>query len=90
VQLALNDIAPSQSTLGTLNGVALSVAAALRSIAPAMFTSIFAIGVKEKILWGYLAWFVLVLMGLILTFTMRGLPEQAEGKINVQPAEETD
>lgn len=89
VQLALNDIAPSQSTLGTLNGVALSVSAALRSIAPALFTSIFAIGVKQQILWGYLAWAVLVLMGVTLAFTMRGLPAEAEGKINVAPAEET-
>lgn len=88
VQLALNDIAPSHSTLGTLNGLALSVVAALRSISPALFTSIFAIGVKSQIFWGYLVWVVLIATALILTFTMRGLPKKAEGKINAESSEE--
>lgn len=88
MQLALNDIAPSQSTLGTLNGLALSVVAALRSVSPALFTSIFAIGIKLQIFWGYLVWVILIAMALILTYTMSGLPEKAEGKINTEPAEE--
>lgn len=81
MQLAINDIAPSQSTLGTLNGLALSVVAALRTIGPALYTSIFAIGVKGQILWGYLAWFALIVTAAVLVFTIRALPEKAEGKI---------
>lgn len=88
IQLALNDISPSQSTLGTLNGLALSVIAALRSISPALFTSIFAIGIKSQIFWGYLVWVILIGTALILTFTMRGLPEKAEGKIRYEPVDE--
>ena len=88
MQLALNDISPSQSTLGTLNGLALSVVAALRSISPALFTSIFAIGIKLQIFWGYLVWVILIGTALILTFTMRSLPEKAEGKIRYEPVDE--
>lgn len=87
-QLALNDIAPSHHSLGTLNGLALSVIAALRSIGPALFTSIFAIGVRSQIIWGYLVWVVLIGVALILTFTIRGLPKKAEGKINADSAED--
>lgn len=90
MQLALNDIAPSQSTLGTLNGLALTVSSGLRAVAPALFTSIFATGVRGQILWGYLVWFVLVILALVLTISMRWLPDKAEGRIKVQPAEETE
>lgn len=81
MQLAINDISPSQSTLGTLNGLALSIVSGLRTIGPALFTSIFAIGVKGQIFWGYLAWFALIVTAIVLGFTIRALPEKAEGKI---------
>ncbi|KAK6610953.1 major facilitator superfamily transporter [Botrytis cinerea] len=51
-QLALNDIAPSSETLGTLNSIALAVTSGTRAFVPALFTIIFAYGVTHQILWG--------------------------------------
>ncbi|KAH8601068.1 MFS transporter [Bisporella sp. PMI_857] len=81
VQLALNDIAPSHSTLGTLNGIALALSAGLRAFAPATFASIFAAGVKTQILSGYLVWVVLIALALGLMVAMRWLPAKAEGRL---------
>lgn len=81
VQLALNDIAPSPSTLGTLNALALTLNSGIRAVAPALFASIFATGVRLGWLDGHLVWIVLVLLGLGLCVVVRWLPEQAEGKI---------
>jgi len=81
VQLALNDIAPSPQTLGTLNALALTLVSGLRAVAPALFASIFATGARTQILDGYLVWYVLVLLALALTVTVRWLPEKAEGKL---------
>jgi len=81
VQLALNDIAPTHSTLGTLNAVALTLVSGIRTIGPALFASIFATGIKTQILNGYLVWLVLVLIVLPGTIGIRWLPKKAEGKI---------
>jgi hypothetical protein len=86
VQLALNDIAPSASTLGTLNALALTVIAAQRAVAPALFTSIFAAGVRTQFLGGYLVWLVMICVAIGLTPAVRRLPAKAEGKIK-DPAE---
>jgi hypothetical protein len=90
VQLALNDIAPTPATLGTLNGIALSVVAGTRSFAPALFSSIFAGGVKSQVLDGYLIWLILVLMALAYTVAIRWLPAKAEGKIKTKQGEPED
>jgi hypothetical protein len=89
-QLALNDIAPSPSTLGTLNALALTLHSALRMIAPALFSSIFATGVRTQFLNGYLVWVVLVLLSLGLAVTIRSLPEKAEGKLKSNNALDRD
>ncbi|KAJ9659076.1 hypothetical protein H2198_003365 [Neophaeococcomyces mojaviensis] len=81
IQLALNDVAPSQQTLGTLNALALTVVSGIRAFSPAAATSIFAIGVREQILWGYLAWLVLFVLATGFSFAIRWLPEKAEGRI---------
>jgi MFS family permease len=80
VQLALNDIAPSPATLGTLNALALTLSSAIRAVAPALFASIFATGVRLRWLDGHLVWIVLVLLGLGLCVAVQWLPAQAEGK----------
>lgn len=80
VQLTLNDIAPSPSTLGTLNALALTLQSGVRAVAPAFFASIFATGVRLRWLDGHLAWTVLVLLGLGLCVAVQWLPKQAEGK----------
>ncbi|KAE9372585.1 MFS general substrate transporter [Stipitochalara longipes BDJ] len=81
VQLALNDISPSPSTLGTLNGVALTMTAAIRTVGPALFTSLFATGANTQFLNGYLVWVVLVAIGVLGSVIVRYLPEKAEGKL---------
>ncbi|PMD30438.1 MFS general substrate transporter [Hyaloscypha variabilis F] len=81
VQLALNDISPSPSTLGTLNGVALTMTAGIRTVGPALFTSLFAAGARTQFLNGYLVWVVLVTIAALGSVAVRYLPEKAEGKL---------
>ena len=81
VQLALNDIAPTHATLGTLNAVALTLTSGLRAFSPALFSSIFATGVSLRFLGGHLIWVVMVSLALGSTVAMRWLPARAEGKI---------
>ena len=81
VQLALNDIKPSPQTLGTLNAIALTLASGIRAVAPAAFGSLFATGIKTQILNGYLAFFVLMLLTLVLSVPLRWFPAKAEGKV---------
>lgn len=81
IQLALNDIAPTHETLGTLNGVALTVVSAVRAFSPALFSSIFAIGADSQALGGYLIWLVLIILALGYSLAIHWLPEKAEGKL---------
>ncbi|MCJ1407629.1 hypothetical protein MMC19_001700 [Ptychographa xylographoides] len=81
IQLALNDIAPSPSTLGTLNALALTLTCGIRALAPAAFASIFATGVRTQILDGYLVWLVLLILALALVPPLRWLPAKAEGRL---------
>lgn len=78
--MAVNDIAPSTQTLGTMNAIALTLSSALRSVVPALATSLFAVGVRYQILHGQLAWIVLSLSTVILAVSLRWLPAKAEGK----------
>ncbi|KAH7392953.1 major facilitator superfamily domain-containing protein [Pyrenochaeta sp. MPI-SDFR-AT-0127] len=80
VQLALNDIAPSHETLGTLNAMALALQSGLRAVAPALATSVYAIGVKYHILGGYLFWLINVILALGLLALLKLLPEKVKGK----------
>ncbi|KAG9195351.1 hypothetical protein G6011_00472 [Alternaria panax] len=81
VQLALNDISPSHETLGTLNAVALAAQSGLRSIAPALATSIYAIGVKYRILGGQLFWLCQVILAFGLFGLLKLLPAKARGDV---------
>jgi MFS family permease len=82
IQLALNDISPSPQTLGTLNALALALVSGVRAFAPVVFTSIFAVGVREQILKGHLIWVVLCVVGATFAVATRYLPKKAEGKIS--------
>ncbi|KAM0718081.1 hypothetical protein Q7P37_006413 [Cladosporium fusiforme] len=82
VQLCLNDIAPSPTTLATLNAVALTANSALRTVAPVGVTSLYAIGIKGGWLHGQLGWVVLVVMAMLLNVSVRWLPEKAEGDLH--------
>jgi hypothetical protein len=68
-QLLINDFSPP-GALGAVNGVAMTLAAATKAVAPAALNAIFAFGVSHQIMHGYLAWVVLALfcaIGYILT-----------------------
>lgn len=75
VQLTLNDVSPSPSTLGTLNGLALTLTAAIRTVGPAAFTSLFATGARTQYLGGYFVWAVMIAVALVGPFAMRWYPE---------------
>jgi len=78
-QLALNDIAPTPQTLGTLNAVALTVVSGVRAVVPAVFGAIFASGVKYQILDGHFVWLVLIILAITLRILAEWLPEKARG-----------
>lgn len=81
IQLAINDISPSPRVFGTLNALALTVTSGIRAIGPGAFASLFAAGVRNQILWGYLAWGVLIIGAFIMVISLRLLPEKAEGRV---------
>ncbi|KAJ9262235.1 hypothetical protein DTO195F2_3622 [Paecilomyces variotii] len=81
IQLAVNDISPSHTTLGTLNAVALALGSGIRAVAPALFSSLFATGVRKQILAGYLPWLILIILALLLAFIMRWFPEKADKRV---------
>jgi hypothetical protein len=80
IQLALNDVSPSPATLGTLNALALALVSAVRSFSPALFTSLFAVGARTQLLWGYAIWVVMVAVALGFTAISRYMPDYDEMK----------
>lgn len=93
VQLALNDVSPAPEALGTLNALALTITSGLRAFSPALFTSLFAIGVKDQIVWGYLVWVILVVLALVYIVSSRFLPEASENDYErgtAEPEEERE
>jgi len=80
IQLALNNISPSPSTLGTLNALALALNSGIRAWSPALFTTLFAIGVRNHILYGQFIWVIMVILSSALAILSYWLPEKAEGK----------
>lgn len=80
IQLAVNDIAPSHETFGTLNAIVLACSSGLRAVAPAVATSVYATGVKYRIMGGHLFWLLNVIVAFGLVGMLRLLPEKAEGR----------
>jgi hypothetical protein len=81
VQLAVNDISPSPSALRKLHVIALALTAGVRTVAPAMITSLFATGARNQFLDGHLVWVILFFLALLGTIALRWLPEKAKGKL---------
>lgn len=74
VQLALNDVSPAPEMLGTLNAIALTCTSAIRSVVPGVATALYAVGVRHQILWGHLAWVVLIPIAMGVSVCLRWLP----------------
>lgn len=86
IQLAINDVSPSPRLLGTLNALALTLVSGLRAFSPAAFTSLFATGIRKQILWGYLAWAVMIVIAAGFTLAVRWLPPNAQGNVKEHSA----
>lgn len=80
IQLAINDIAPSHETFGTLNAIVLACSSGLRAVVPAVATSVYASGVKYHILGGHLFWLLNTFLAIGFIALLRILPEKAEGR----------
>lgn len=81
-QLALNDIAPTHETLGTLNAIALAMSSGMRSVAPALATGLYAVGIKYRIAFGQFFWVLAVVAAVVLNPIVRLLPRKAEGRFD--------
>ncbi|EIN12458.1 MFS general substrate transporter [Punctularia strigosozonata HHB-11173 SS5] len=75
VQLLLNNVSPP-AHLGAINGLALTINSGIRTFTPALFASIFAVGVQKNILGRYLAWVVLWACGMIGYFVSMLAPRE--------------
>ncbi|KAM5351127.1 hypothetical protein ACJ41O_003850 [Fusarium nematophilum] len=87
VQLAVNDVAPDPHVLGTLNALALTMSSGVRAIVPGAATAIFAVGVRGQILWGYLAWVILIPLAVGFAVGCEYLPD---GKRSSKDDDEND
>lgn len=79
-QLALNDVSPDSGVLGTLNAIALTGATAIRSFVPAVATTVYALGVRNQILGGHLAWVLMIPLAAVFTVGARWMPEDKKTK----------
>ncbi|KGO64747.1 Tetracycline resistance protein, TetA/multidrug resistance protein MdtG [Penicillium italicum] len=75
IQLVLNDVSPSPKVLGTLNALAMTGIGALRAFSPALFTSLFALGVRTQLAGGYAIWILMLILASGLSVTTKHLPE---------------
>ncbi|CAH0018368.1 unnamed protein product [Clonostachys rhizophaga] len=90
VQLALNDVAPGPRVLGTLNAIALTAASALRAVAPGVATVVYALGVRNQILGGQLAWVILIPIACVFTVGSRWLPDSKRPQSSSDSTEDED
>lgn len=76
------DMAPSRSSLGTIHGMGQLVASAMRTFAPVVASSLFAISLQFNVLNGTMVYWVLGLIVLAgISFTTK-LPRRLASVIN--------
>lgn len=74
-QLSINDASPSPHILATINGISMTSASIMRSFVPGVSTVVFAVGVRSQVLWGYLAWVILIPLAIILSVCINYIPD---------------
>jgi hypothetical protein len=79
-------MSPTPGSLGTINGMALSISSGVRAFTPALFLSIFAFGVGHQIVQGQLIWLVLAGVAMVFGAAIFWLPEKASGRRRVNQA----
>ncbi|PHH77388.1 hypothetical protein CDD80_665 [Ophiocordyceps camponoti-rufipedis] len=77
-QLVIQEVAPDGRSVGLMNALALTLASAIRSFVPAVSTIVFASGVRSQIIYGYLAWAVLIPLSAALIVMPSLLPDETE------------
>jgi hypothetical protein len=77
VQLALNDASPNPLAVGRLNAIALTGNGVVRAAVPGLTTAIFAIGVTNEIIWGNLAWVILIVLSVAFYALVHQLPDNS-------------
>ncbi|XWW97547.1 hypothetical protein V2A60_005531 [Cordyceps javanica] len=90
VQLALNDASPDPHVMGTLNGIALTLSSGLRSFVPGLTTVLYAVGVREQILRGHLAWAVLIPVSMLMLIAIQKLPDDKQPIVPAASDDELD
>lgn len=78
--LALNDVTPGHQNLGGLNSIALTFSSAIRAIAPALFSSLYAYGVTHQILGGQFGIVIIAVIAGGFWVVCQFLPKQVEDK----------
>jgi hypothetical protein len=73
-----------------MNGIALTFNSAVRAVVPAAASSIYAYGVKNRILWGEFGWAVLILLALGFRILIQWLPEKAQGRPAVKKSRDSE
>ncbi|KPM43686.1 hypothetical protein AK830_g2870 [Neonectria ditissima] len=89
VQLALNDVSPNSHVLGTLNALALTLSSGIRAIVPGAATAIYAVGVRNHILGGHLAWAILTPLAAAFAVGCTYLPQDKQIPKNDNEGEES-
>ena len=73
-QVALQNLSPDPRALGTLNGLAEACYSLVKTVVPAVSTTLFAIGVRGQILGGHLVWVILLGLCPLLLLSLPLLP----------------
>ncbi|KZV74591.1 MFS general substrate transporter [Peniophora sp. CONT] len=68
--------APSQRSLGSVNGLAQTMISIIRTIGPAMATSLFAVSIEENLVGGNLVYIIFVVLSVLSLFLVAKLPAQ--------------
>ncbi|QDS71969.1 hypothetical protein FKW77_001254 [Venturia effusa] len=80
VSLALNDVTPGHQNLGSLNSIALTFSSAIRAVAPALFSSLYAFGVTHQILGGEFGIIIIAVIAGGFWLACQFLPKQVEDR----------
>ena len=75
MQLCVRSVSPSKQTLATTNALAMTVNAGVKAISPAIFTSLWALGVRLQWLNGQFGFIVVIPFTALLPVTLLWLPE---------------
>lgn len=80
IQLAVNSVSPNRKVLGTLNSLALTGVSLRRAFLPALFTSLFSLGARTQLWWGYAIWLLMVILAAWFVVIASWLPEEENTK----------